>query len=239
MIIRALWHEGGTSSSDGEDVREASKRIRLVGCQLTRKDLEDLLSLLLSDAGEEPFVTIGATEGITEIKASALDEFLSDVGEYSVLKDFAVHVSPRGSSRSTRIHVFLGSLNISVTGEDETWVLGRTEALKRLLSRTRSRWLMPVMPLMLAALFCSCLGIIFSLNAHKVGAAPGVAMNILVAAAWIIIAAQYQKRKSLIVLVPRQRSWWRVVERGSTLVVALGTIVIVLFTILLWMLARK
>jgi hypothetical protein len=195
---------------------------------------------MTSDAGEKPFVTLSAERGITTFKAESLEEFLAELDGLETMRNLRVYVSPRGDSRSTTLGLLLGDVNVSVSGEDETWVLGRAEAIKRRLKITQSRWLVPSRVLFSVGVGANVVSIIltFLLKGRARSVAPFI-FTLLSLSAWAVLGAQFPLRRSRLELIPKSHSSWSVVERSMTIIVALGTMVIMLFTILLWQLTRK
>jgi hypothetical protein len=88
------------------------------------------------------------TQGIAQVQEPTLDELLAALGAPERLAEIEMHMYDPGADwgagtdqgRSTYVLVNVKSAFVSVTGPDDTWVMGRAEKLGRLLRSTRTRF---------------------------------------------------------------------------------------------------
>ena len=240
VIDPSYWHAAGTERVKGEDVRRASKDIKLIGCKLSRKDLDEVISLMLSGSGEKLFVKIETELGITSIEAESLEEFMADIGDADVLRYLRVWVASQEDSRTTTFWIRSGRAEVWARGEDETWVRGRVETIAARLKLTRPRFLVPTWALTISGAMASMISLFFSLASKGITRAIGsnffISVYILI---WFVYLVQIRMRRSRVVLAPEVKSWWQVLERWMTITIAFGTVVIAIFTVLLWKLTSK
>lgn len=142
MASRAIGHAGGTAPDGrgwGRVVQRSSLRKVLRGCRLTRDDLEDILAICLSDAGERPYVSLKVERGISSTQAETLDALLDELRDPATLENLDIWVSSRESDQQTAVYIKPESVTLTVKGPSETWARGRFEELRHRLVAVQKR----------------------------------------------------------------------------------------------------
>ena len=135
-------------------MRRALQYKRYGGFQPSRSTLDSLLTLMLSDAGDEARVSIVARQGISAVKAATLDDLFAEIEqvptgpikklEISVTSgDSANTYAPYEERTNSSVDFSATGTEISVSGQSETWVHGRFIEIVDRLKQTRPR---PVVP---------------------------------------------------------------------------------------------
>ncbi|MFD6966710.1 hypothetical protein [Streptomyces sp. NPDC059949] len=120
-------------------MQTATLRKTLRGCRISRGDLDDIIGVILSDAGDHPVVRFEVERGISSIEMDNLDALLSELRNPASLDSLSIRVSSPTFSRRTSIDLRNGELTLRVWGDGETWVRGRFDELLARLADTRRR----------------------------------------------------------------------------------------------------
>jgi hypothetical protein len=129
-------------------MRSIKRRFHVYGCKLSRNDLNDVWRTVTKDASDGAISYALTTQGIAQVQEPTLDGLLAALGAPERLAEIEIHMYDPGANRgagtdqerSTHVFVNAKSTFVSVTGPDDTWVLGRAEELGRLLRGTRTRF---------------------------------------------------------------------------------------------------
>lgn len=201
------------------------------GFRPTRSTLDSLLSLMLSDVGGDPRVTIEAQQSISSINADSLNELFVEIEKEPTerIAKLEIAVSSFKNEEISRTSVEFSPTGtyVWVSGPNETWVLGRYGEIVRRLKVTRPKPYIP--PVVFSSAWLAVtLGILVPsllVHGHAQTILAGLAAPLLIVIAPANIWSVRRMRTRLD-FVAIQKGWWSADRAISVAGVAAGFIAI-------------
>lgn len=144
-------------------MRETSLSFHRYGCRLNRDDLNQLAQLTMAGTSPKASLLISAERGITKFSADSLAELWAEMKEPARLDELRISMrdpDPDQPGQATTVWITMEKwrVYVSVSGNNETWVRGRTEELRdylraksvRLAVNPDSVWAAPMVAALLA-----------------------------------------------------------------------------------------
>ena len=224
-------------------MRSIRRIFPVYGCKLTHDSLDAVWRTVTKDASDGALSHAATTQGIAQIQEPTLDKLLTELGAPERLMEIEFHMYDPGADRSAGMdqarstHVWVNAKRtlVSVTGPDDTWVLGRAEELGRLLRSTRTPFALSPRSSATAAMWFFIVAVVpADLPVSLTGIHKAASISLLVAAFGLSLAFwRWLSRRNAtrIILTNDKRQPWSRADwiAGGILVVAVVTLAVIAY----------